>query len=145
MKALSIRQPWAWLIVNGYKDVENRTWATTERGTRLIHAAKTMTTADYVEALAFIRSKYSIANLADIVPKPHELEFGGIVGSAMIQDCVRTYPSPWFTGPYGHTLRDAHPLPFIPMKGALGYFDAGSLPGVVDRDESTEDLFGDRG
>ena len=26
MKALSIRQPWAWLIVNGYKDVENRTW-----------------------------------------------------------------------------------------------------------------------
>jgi hypothetical protein len=26
-KAMSIRQPWAWLIVNGYKDVENRIWA----------------------------------------------------------------------------------------------------------------------
>lgn len=26
MKALSIQQPWAWLIVNGHKDVENRTW-----------------------------------------------------------------------------------------------------------------------
>ena len=25
-KALSIRQPWAWLIVNGIKDVENRSW-----------------------------------------------------------------------------------------------------------------------
>ena len=22
MRALSIRQPWAWLIVNGYKDIE---------------------------------------------------------------------------------------------------------------------------
>lgn len=26
MKALSIRQPWAWLIANGHKDIENRTW-----------------------------------------------------------------------------------------------------------------------
>lgn len=29
---LSIRQPWAWLIVNGYKDIENRTWPTHFRG-----------------------------------------------------------------------------------------------------------------
>ena len=26
MKALSIKRPWAWLIVKGVKDVENRTW-----------------------------------------------------------------------------------------------------------------------
>jgi len=25
MYALSIRQPWAWLIVHGWKDIENRT------------------------------------------------------------------------------------------------------------------------
>ena len=30
--ALSIRQPWAWLIVNGYKDIENRDWKTHYRG-----------------------------------------------------------------------------------------------------------------
>ena len=30
--ALSIQQPWAWFIVNGYKDVENRTWSTKFRG-----------------------------------------------------------------------------------------------------------------
>lgn len=24
MKCLSIQQPWAWLIVNGFKDIENR-------------------------------------------------------------------------------------------------------------------------
>ncbi|HHY88739.1 MAG TPA: ASCH domain-containing protein, partial [Chloroflexi bacterium] len=40
MKALSVRQPWAWLIAQGYKTVENRTWATNYRGPLLIHAGK---------------------------------------------------------------------------------------------------------
>jgi len=42
MKAILIRQPWAWLIVHGYKDVENRTWSTKYRGPILIHAGKTL-------------------------------------------------------------------------------------------------------
>lgn len=142
MKALSIRQPWAWLIVNGYKDVENRTWSTPLRGTVLIHASKTMTDADYDEALAFIRSKHSISNLASIVPKQHELELGGIVGRATIANCSQSYPSPWFTGPHGFVLREACRLPFTPLKGALGFFETPVIVGVVDRDESTQDLFG---
>jgi len=40
MKILSIRQPWAALIVSGAKDVENRTWPTRYRGPLLVHAAK---------------------------------------------------------------------------------------------------------
>jgi len=36
--SLSIRQPWAWLIVQGHKPIENRTWPTTYRGPLLIHA-----------------------------------------------------------------------------------------------------------
>src|SRR5216683_3431530 len=40
MKALSIQQPFAWLIVNGYKDIENRTWNTNYKGFVLIHAGK---------------------------------------------------------------------------------------------------------
>ena len=39
MKVIVIRQPWAWLIVNGYKDVENRTWVTRYRGMLLIQAS----------------------------------------------------------------------------------------------------------
>ena len=38
--ALSIRQPWAWLIVNGYKDIENRDWPTKFRGRMLVHAPR---------------------------------------------------------------------------------------------------------
>ena len=43
MKALSIRQPWAWLIVHGRKDIENRSWRTKFRGRFLVHAAQGMT------------------------------------------------------------------------------------------------------
>jgi len=39
LTCLSVRQPWAWLIVNGHKDVENRTWSTQHRGDILIHAS----------------------------------------------------------------------------------------------------------
>jgi ASCH domain len=39
MKALPIRQPYAWLIVNGHKDIENRAWPTKFRGRVLIHAS----------------------------------------------------------------------------------------------------------
>jgi hypothetical protein len=38
MKHLSIKNPWAYLIVSGMKDVENRTWRTPYRGTLIIHA-----------------------------------------------------------------------------------------------------------
>lgn len=49
MKALSIRQPWAWLIANGYKDIENRSWRTNYRGPVLIHASAAMPTwSDWV-------------------------------------------------------------------------------------------------
>jgi hypothetical protein len=39
MKVIVIRQPWAWLIVNGFKDIENRSWATRYRGPLLIQAS----------------------------------------------------------------------------------------------------------
>ena len=38
MKALTIRQPWAWAIIFDGKDVENRSWNTSYRGDLAIHA-----------------------------------------------------------------------------------------------------------
>lgn len=38
VRALSVRQPWAALILDGAKTVENRTWPTRWRGTLAIHA-----------------------------------------------------------------------------------------------------------
>ena len=53
MLALSIRQPWASLILNAGKDIENRCWPTKVRGRILIHAAKGCTRDELEDALDF--------------------------------------------------------------------------------------------
>jgi hypothetical protein len=42
IKALSLKQPYAWLIANGYLLVDDRTWGTGYRGAMLIHASKSI-------------------------------------------------------------------------------------------------------
>jgi len=121
MKAISIRQPWAWLIVNGHKDIENRSWRTHYRGQVLIHASQGMTRKDYNE----ICSAVVDAILPIDIPDYEELQRGGIVGVATITDCVDQSDSPWFVGAKGFVLADAKPLPFVPMKGKLSFFETG--------------------
>jgi hypothetical protein len=113
VKALSLRQPWAWLAAEGIKDVENRTWATRFRGEFLIHAAKTFDRAAYERLLHEAQV---------VLPAPGEFERGGIVGAAELVDCVTHHDSPWFWGPYGFVLRRARPLPFHPLRGLPGFF-----------------------
>lgn len=122
MKVLSIRQPWAWLIVNGHKDIENRTWSTRFRGEVLIHASKGMTRDEYEQASHFAFHVHGGCDLG--LPSFEMLERGGIVGVAEIVDCVSQSGSRWFVGEYGFVLRNASPLPFAPMRGMLGFFDA---------------------
>lgn len=57
------------------------------------------------------------------VPRPQTLQRGGIIGVAEIVDCVETSDSPWFFGRYGFVLRNARPVEFFPVKGALQFFD----------------------
>lgn len=42
MKALTIKEPWATLIIEGYKEYEFRSWKTNYRGKILIHAGKSI-------------------------------------------------------------------------------------------------------
>ena len=116
MKTLSIRQPWAWLIVNGHKDVENRCWLTHLRGTIQVHAALGMTRDEY--AFAHVVAEENGVEL----PPAADLQRGGIVGQVDIVDCVDQDASPWFFGEFGFVLKNAKPLPFRPCKGALRFF-----------------------
>ena len=117
MKALSILQPYAWLIVNGHKDIENRTWWTGFRGEVLIHAGKKYSQLDFIDDAEDYGKKYGN------YPTSREKMTGGIVGIATIVDCVRESDSGWFNGPFGFVLRDARPLPLTPLRGQLGFFD----------------------
>lgn len=118
--ALSIQQPWAWLIVNGYKDVENRTWSTPVRGVIGVHAGKKIDR----DGLRHIRLHFPEIEL------PEAFDTGGIVGRVEIVDCVKRHDSLWFCGPHAFVLANAEPLPLIPCRGMLGFFrpDIGVQP-----------------
>ena len=119
MKALSIMQPWAWLIVNGHKSIENRTWRCHYRGLILIHAGKKVDT--WARADLWKRHHPAIGGPIDL-EAPETYERGGVVGEAEIVDCIERSDDPWFAGPFGIVLRNARPLPFRPCKGMLGFF-----------------------
>jgi hypothetical protein len=116
MKVIVVRQPWAWLIVHGFKDIENRTWKTRYRGLLLIQASATCQTQRKLdESRRFARKRG--------VKLPEEFDQGGIVGSVQLGDCVTRSRSKWFEGPVGWVLSKPKRLPFMPMKGRLGLFE----------------------
>lgn len=135
IKAISIRQPWAWAIIHAGKDIENRDWPTRFRGPVCIHAAKGMTLDEYD---GFIRTIHHVSLSrpyppGSMVPRGAGLLRGGIIGVAEIVDCVESSDSPWFFGRYGFVLRNARPVDFIPVRGALGFFNwRDQMPGVAD-------------
>ena len=114
-RAISVRQPWAWLLSNRHKPIENRTRRFNYRGPLLIHASQGMTDDDYEACRIFIEGFTCLE-----LPPPGSLDRGGIVGKAVATDCLTASDSPWFCGPFGIVLSDASPLPFYPCRGSLG-------------------------
>jgi len=94
MRAITIKQPWASLIVEGLKDIENRTWATKYRGPVLIHASAKYACSFPHEALsneqfdALSREKQNELLLRDY-------PVSAIIGQVDIVDCVQNHPSVW--------------------------------------------------
>ena len=95
MKAISIKQPWAYLIAAGIKDIENRTWKCPEKyiGERvLIHASKTQ----YETPMYLLTDEqYDSIKQEKRIEINNSLEYGCIIGSIEIVDCVVNHPSIW--------------------------------------------------
>lgn len=138
MNAISIKQPWASLIIEAGKDIENRGWHTAFRGPVLIHASKAVDRSAFESAFELVRSKpvsvpvnwlmvegegsdKTVDDWIEMLPR------GGIIGRAEVMDCVRHSDSPWFVGPYGHVLANPRSLPFHACRGQLGYWDLKNL------------------
>lgn len=77
MKVLTIKQPWATLIIQGDKKFEFRSWQTKYRGDLLIHAGKGI-------------DKEAIKRLKEYLPE--ELPFGKIFGKVTLVDCIKISP-----------------------------------------------------
>jgi hypothetical protein len=114
---LSVRQPWAWAIVNGYKPVENRTWATKHRGLLMIHAGLRLDEAGWCSLAG------AGFGVADVLPARDGFRRGGIVGYVEVDGMVTESDSRWFVGGWGWVLKHAGRLPEMARcKGRLGLF-----------------------
>ena len=115
LPAISIRQPWAFLICERGKDVENRTWACPQKyfgQLVLLHAGQSPIVPGH-------------ENFGDHVPPlcGYALPLGGVVGLARILGCVKHSTSLWAEpGQFHWLLAEARSLPFYPCKGRLGFF-----------------------
>lgn len=90
MKALSIKQPWASLIVEGIKDIENRTWKTNYRGRIYIHVSQAK---KFNVQMTDEQTKKAFPVLTDAMNG--NLHFGAIIGEVDIVDCVINHESIW--------------------------------------------------
>lgn len=99
MKVLSIREPWATLIINGHKEYEFRSWKTNYRGKILIHASKSM-------------EKENVIRFQDL-----KLNYnpGFIIGEAEIEDCILV------TKEFENNLINKNELVYGASKNRAGY------------------------
>lgn len=121
MKTVTIRQPWASMIMNGSKTIEVRSWKTNYRGELAIHAGQK------VEKEIAAHYDYS----------RDDLPTGVILGVVNLIEIMEFTPGLWRTlkhehknlGPFkenyvGWILDKPRLLrKFIPYKGQLGLFD----------------------
>lgn len=144
MKALSIKQPWAWLICKGIKDVENRTWwlhmspllnhpsyAKNVPMRMFVHASLSKSEMSK-DILASILRHLSGRQASEFMLVYERLSFGAIVGEVDVVGCKYRFSeendnlySVWHEiGMYGLLL--ANPALYdepIPCKGKLGFFE----------------------
>lgn len=161
MKTLTVKQPWASLIVNGIKDIENRTWPTKYRGRILIHAGKdkklthlfptSFMTSEQVQRIMKPDVQYQLLS-------PKYCIYGSIIGSVEIVDCVINHPSIWAEKTEIDTDKDfgifpeyqkkiynwvlANPILFdtpIPAKGKLSFWDYPNI--LAEPEEKGGELF----
>lgn len=136
MKAISIKQPWAYLIAAGIKDIENRTWKCPEKyiGERvLIHASKTQ----YETPMYLLTDEqYDSIKQEKRIEINNSLEYGCIIGSIEIVDCVINHSSIWAEKTVFPEQLDnkciwnwvlANPIlfdePILNVKGKLSFWD----------------------
>lgn len=109
VRAITIRQPWAWAIIFAGKDVENRSWYTHYRGPLLIHAGATY-------------RPHAPLPRGIVAPDRGDLDFSAVIGVVDLVDVVDRSRSRWFNPDgYGFVLRNPRALKRpVPCKGRLG-------------------------
>lgn len=123
-KAITIKQPYAHLICEGIKDIENRTWKTYYRGRVYIHSSGSQGRKFKIA----LTEDQMMAAFGSIASKAIDgyLSFGAIIGYVEIVDCVKNYPSIWSLPDHYHwVLRNPiiFDKPILNVKGNLSFWN----------------------
>ena len=118
MRALTLRQPWAWAITHAGKRIENRTWPTPYRGTILIHAG-----SKAFDDLAAVEA--NVGRLSDRLRSEAMAQRSSIVAIAELVDVIHVREfgddlPPWAAGPYCWMLRNVRRIEPIKTSGRQG-------------------------
>jgi len=119
-KILTVRHPWAWAIIHGGKNTENRTWVPpgNYRGLLLVHAGQ-----------AVDREGFDLVHkLCGEIPDRERFwqTRGMIIGMVEITDCTQDSPSPWAEDGAWHWVLQ-NPVPArhsLTVRGQLGLREA---------------------
>ena len=131
--ALSIRQPWAALLVSGVKTVEVRKWNSHRTGPVYIHASTIVDERPEAWQWVTTESLHALTNLR-----------GGVIGVGELTGCVRydteakfvqdrgrhLNEPDWYVaaGLFGLTFRDLRQVPFVRYPGNTYFFRVNGLP-----------------
>ena len=134
-KALSLKQPWAWLVCSGYKDVEFRHWLSKIKGRIYIHASKIFDYGGYV----WLLQHPNLPGIDEVVKQhiANGLNYGAIIGEVVIDDYFTIQQSSlflpnniWIRTTQGclgdkcyHLVSPKLYDKPIPYKGKLGFFE----------------------
>lgn len=124
MKAITVQQPWATLIILGLKEFETRSWYTNYRGRIAIHSGKKPPTDEQLLRAGL---------------KREDCPLGVVLGTAFLVDCLHMDQDLidrqsvkekgfgfWELGRWAFRLVDIHHLPiYEPCKGQLGIWNYG--------------------
>lgn len=91
-RVLSVKNPWAYLICSGIKDIENRYWKTNFRGTVFINVPSKPAAEPYQ---LFTDEQVDIVDdkMFEILKSYNEVS--RVIGSVEIVDCVENHSSIW--------------------------------------------------
>ena len=118
---MTVREPYAWAIMVGAKDVENRSRRSNYLGRLYIHTSLTED-VDAVEAIVErVAADLGVsASAARAKYRRHrERGLGKIIGRVEMFGCAVSHKSEWFDGKYGYLLHNPVRLRQpIPAKGS---------------------------
>lgn len=107
MKVLSIKEPWASLIMNGTKKIETRSWKTKYRGEIYIHASSS-------------KAKITKPEVYELI-KDMNFKCGYIICKCNLVDCI------YMTDEYVNDMKTNHYEEYI-----CGHYEVGRYAWIVE-------------